>query len=184
MCKACLHSIKVENGKRRAAGQTPAKGSVRERQFRDGPVYRQVYMPEHPDTTKSGWMMEHRFVMERLLGRRLSRIEVVHHRDRNGLNNDPENLELEADRGSHLAVEHCMEGVSARMAAYPRCSCGARTAFGETVCWKCWSKSQTCPTCGRQNRKMARRDVCHGCYKALRVREGRAHRAPKAKSDG
>ncbi len=37
---------------------------------------------------------EHRLVMERKLGRPLLRSEIVHHKDENGLNNTPENLEL------------------------------------------------------------------------------------------
>jgi DNA-binding transcriptional regulator YiaG len=37
---------------------------------------------------------EHRYVMEQYLGRKLSRDEVVHHKDGNKENNDIENLEL------------------------------------------------------------------------------------------
>ncbi len=37
---------------------------------------------------------EHRLVMEQYLGRKLTRLEVVHHKDGNGRNNDIENLEL------------------------------------------------------------------------------------------
>jgi len=38
--------------------------------------------------------LEHRVVMEKVRGRRLRREEVVHHKDGNGLNNIPENLEI------------------------------------------------------------------------------------------
>lgn len=38
--------------------------------------------------------LEHRVVMERVLGRLLRRNEVVHHKDENGLNNDPSNLQV------------------------------------------------------------------------------------------
>ena len=38
--------------------------------------------------------LEHRVIMEHVLGRPLTRKEIVHHRDGNGLNNDPINLEV------------------------------------------------------------------------------------------
>jgi len=48
------------------------------------------------------WAIEHRCIMERLLGRTLSTSEVVHHKDGNHLNNDPSNLEL-TSRTSHFS---------------------------------------------------------------------------------
>lgn len=46
---------------------------------------------------------EHRIVMEFLVGRRLKEEEVVHHEDRNTLNNLPYNLELHASQLDHVA---------------------------------------------------------------------------------
>ena len=183
VCPDCLAAVRLSNGRNVGAGQTPDAGATREVRFRDGQTYRQVYRPDHPNAPKSGWVMEHRLVMEEKLGRLLDRIEVVHHEDRNGLNNDPANLVLEASKGAHLGGEHCMEGVAARMLLYPTCACGKRAAIGEAVCWACWSKSQACPTCLRPNRKMARRDMCHGCYKKLRIREGRYHQTARPNMD-
>ena len=42
--------------------------------------YIYIYFSEHPNCTKSGYVFEHRFVMEKYLGRYLTKIEVVHHR--------------------------------------------------------------------------------------------------------
>lgn len=120
--------------------------------------------------------MEHRLVMEDTIGRRLHSAEVVHHIDHDSLNNDPGNLELCANRGRHLADHHSADGVRARIEGYPVCACGKRTAYGSTQCRACWAMSQTCPTCGREGRKMATRAMCHGCYKAHRVRTGRLKR--------
>lgn len=39
-------------------------------------------------------MMEHRYVMEQVLGRRLMRSEQVHHKNHDRLDNRPENLEI------------------------------------------------------------------------------------------
>jgi hypothetical protein len=48
-----------------------------------------------------GGMREHRAVMERLLGRKLTKGEVVHHIDGDRLNNTPENLELLPSQAVH-----------------------------------------------------------------------------------
>lgn len=46
---------------------------------------------------------EHRAVMESILGRELSSNEIVHHKDRNKLNNDPSNLEV-VTRSEHIQI--------------------------------------------------------------------------------
>jgi hypothetical protein len=51
-----------------------------------------VWAPRHPAATSQGYVLEHRLVMERVLGRPLERRETVRHRDGNRQNNDPENL--------------------------------------------------------------------------------------------
>lgn len=55
---------------------------------------------------------EHRTVMESVLGRSLTADEIVHHKDRNKRNNNPENLEL-TNRREH-ALEHVAEMQAAR----------------------------------------------------------------------
>lgn len=63
-----------------------------------------VKAPGHPHAGRSGYVREHRLVMERKLGRLLERHEVVDHIDGNTANNDPENLRLFASNGDHLRV--------------------------------------------------------------------------------
>ena len=58
----------------------------------------------HPHATKIGYVMEHRLVMEKKLGRYLKPKEAVHHLDGNPLNNDPANLALFVTNGRHLAA--------------------------------------------------------------------------------
>lgn len=60
--------------------------------------YRYVYHPEHPSSLKTGankgFVMEHRYVMEKHIGRLLTDDECVHHKDHNKTNNVLDNLEL------------------------------------------------------------------------------------------
>lgn len=64
------------------------------RSRKGGKMYKLLYLPDHPNASKKGYIREHRFVMEQKIGRTLLANEVVHHLDRNTLNNDVHNLEL------------------------------------------------------------------------------------------
>lgn len=56
--------------------------------------YISLYVPD-PDQNKRGRrILEHRYIMERILGRPLKKTENVHHLDATRNNNDPKNLEL------------------------------------------------------------------------------------------
>jgi hypothetical protein len=66
--------------------------------------YRLVIAPKgHPHARKSGYILEHRLVMESVLGRYLEPLEVVDHIDGCTLNNNPENLRLFESNAAHLA---------------------------------------------------------------------------------
>lgn len=68
--------------------------------------YREIHCPGHPAAKKhTPYILEHRLVMEKMIGRFLESNEVVHHKDGNRLNNSPENLHLFSENRHHLAHE-------------------------------------------------------------------------------
>lgn len=78
-----------------------------------------VYAPDHPYATTNGAVLEHRLVMEKVLGRYLEPYEVVHHKDGNKKNNDPSNLEVKTSSQhikDHIRAGHDAEKLRARVA--------------------------------------------------------------------
>ena len=71
----------------------------------NGYIY--VWSPGHPHArrnshgVKIGYVAEHHLVMEKIIGRYLEDIEVVHHIDFNRANNHPENLRLFQNVSEH-----------------------------------------------------------------------------------
>lgn len=65
-----------------------------------------IYAPKRPNCNKGGYIQLHRLIMEDILGRYLSKTEVVHHIDGDRTNNFEENLELIENNNIHLTTKH------------------------------------------------------------------------------
>jgi len=79
--------------------------------------YWKVLRPDHPAADARGYVLEHRLVMEAILGRFLGPRERVHHRNGVRDDNDPSNLELwrlKDPPGIRAADYHCAGCVCAR----------------------------------------------------------------------
>ena len=80
--------------------------------YYDGPLYKIVStckgggyaycrtIPQHPRRNSKGLYPLHRVLAENMVGRSLGTDEVVHHKDGDGSNDDPGNLEVQ-DRAEH-----------------------------------------------------------------------------------
>lgn len=84
--------LEVRN-KMSLARKEQTKGGIGHKKLRgDGYIY--IYFPDHPQSTKEGYIMEHILVMECNIGRWLKEDEVVHHKNHIRDDNRIENLQL------------------------------------------------------------------------------------------
>ena len=92
--------------------------------------YIEIYSPGHP-AARANYVMEHRLVMEKILGRYLHRKEHVHHKNENKTDNDPSNLELisQADHARrHMTKLRTINALEDRIASLEE-----RVAFLESL---------------------------------------------------
>lgn len=71
--------------------------------YLDNNGYIRTYCPDHPKAYSGMYVLEHRLVMEKYLGRYLEDSEIVHHIDENKLNNDINNLVI-MTAGEHISL--------------------------------------------------------------------------------
>lgn len=101
--------------------------------------YVMVLRPDCQPGQPKRYILEHRLVMEQILGRRLRSDEHLHHKDRNRQNNDPSNLQILTQS------EH------ARLHASTR---GGR-----------WARDyDACVRCNRTSVPVRARGLCRTCY--------------------
>ena len=63
--------------------------------------YKLIHSPNHPNAVK-GYVLEHRLIVEKKIGRKLKKEEVVHHINDNKTDNKIENLMLFPTNKEHI----------------------------------------------------------------------------------
>jgi hypothetical protein len=69
----------------------------------EGYVY--IFNPEHPLVKKNGYVAEHRLVLEKEIGRIITKTESIHHINKRRDDNRIENLMLLKNRKSHIRID-------------------------------------------------------------------------------
>jgi len=73
----------------------------------NGYIY--IYKPDHPNASKTGYVSEHRMVASEMLGRPLTKQDIIHHIDGDRTNNNEQNLFITNKRGHRLAHANLMQ---------------------------------------------------------------------------
>lgn len=119
-----------------------------------GGGYILVWMPEHPNASKHGYVREHILIMSEFLGRPITRKEIVHHINERKDDNRIENLQLLPSRSEHRTIHNIGNKYGEKDKTNWFCSeCGSRETYidintklqvwrknskGDRVCSKCY----------------------------------------------
>lgn len=104
--------------------------------------YIKIYSPKHPYAACNGYVFEHRLVVEAEIGRYLLPTELIHHKNRNGLDNRLENLEI-VTRSQHGKIhggEKKMTGWSMKHDACISCGTTEQKHYGLGLCQHCYNQ--------------------------------------------
>jgi len=80
--------------------------------------YMLVYSRTHPNRDSENMVREHRLIMEKHIGRNLKKTEVVHHENRNRLDNRIENLRLFKNHSEHLKYHTSLTKIKGKIGIF------------------------------------------------------------------
>lgn len=113
--------------------------------------YMYALVPNHPNATENGYVLEHRIVMENYLGRILKDDEVVHHLNHDKFDNRIENLQV-LIRGQHCKIHALEQGKKWAKLKCPICGKEFEMPYNKTTYQKYpgdTTKAQCCSrSCG------------------------------------
>jgi hypothetical protein len=125
--------------------------------------YVKIFSPDHPFKDANQYVYEHRLVMEKKLGRYLTKEEVVHHIDGDKLNNNIENLELFESAQSHKAFHKKIDKENTGWAnGFDKCiDCGTteQKHRGHGLCRRCFGRKEYQDKVKRKVLKEVFRDI-------------------------
>lgn len=119
--------------------------------------YKTIHLPSHPRARSTGHVDEHVVVAEAKLGRYLLPSEVVHHKDEDRQNNDPENLHVFTSQAEHARYHKSLHPEQMVTLTCPACGKKFTVPRRQTHLVK---KNQKNPTCCSRH--------CSGIY-AVRI---------------
>lgn len=119
--------------------------------------YHDVYNPEHPNSRKNGNVMLHVIKASEMLGRPLTKDEVVHHKDFDKANNEYENLMVFRSEADHTSYHRYLESKSKEKYTV-MCTDGV---------WSCSKTKNRCAICGKTDISPYAR-ICKDCLSKKR----------------
>lgn len=108
--------------------------------------YKLIYLPNHHMAFSNGCVYEHIVEAEKMLGRKLKKGEVVHHKDKNRENNSFNNLMVFASNGDHVSFHNGLDIVKIN---------------DVYVAIETNKERNLCPICGKEKSKTS--SVCIDC---------------------
>ncbi len=105
--RTCMGKDRVESGKKLGMSNNWSKGMRYKGRLGfhiNSGGYKEIYKPDHPFSTKRGYIMEHRLIMEDFIKRYLKPEEKVHHINHDRLDNRFINLKLFKNQSIHIGL--------------------------------------------------------------------------------
>ena len=95
------HFCSIECRGKYMSTRTKEKHPLYKGRWKTSDRYILIHLPEHPFADKAGYVKEHRLIVEKKIGRYLTKEEVIHHMDEVRDNNDIDNLMIFPNSSQH-----------------------------------------------------------------------------------